>query len=110
MLDHVGPLAFEPPLHVVRRLGDQLLENVPRDVLTQAELLGENGIALGPLDHVQEAEIRELARHCCCATEFTTSWLPRVTSTSVTDSSIVFRFEIASICDWLLMQTLATSA
>jgi hypothetical protein len=44
------------------------------------------------------------------ATEFTTSWLPRVTSTSVTDSSIDFRFEIASKCDWLLVQTLATRA
>ena len=46
-------------LHVVRRLGDQLLEDVPGDVLAQAELLGEDGIALGPLDHVQEAEVRE---------------------------------------------------
>ena len=54
-----GRSRFEPLLHVVRRLGDQLLENVPGDVLTQAELLGENGIALGPLDHVQKAEIRE---------------------------------------------------
>src|SRR2546423_7856476 len=32
---------------------------MPRDVLTQTELLGENGIAFGPLDHVQKAELRE---------------------------------------------------
>ena len=32
---------------------------MPGNILAQAELLGENGIAFGPLDHVQEAEIRE---------------------------------------------------
>ena len=58
-LDHVGTLAFEPLPHVVRRLGDQLLEDVPGNVLAQAELLGEDRIALGPFDHVQEAEIRQ---------------------------------------------------
>ena len=44
------------------------------------------------------------------ATEATTSWLPRVTSTSVTISTSVSRFEIASRCIWLLRQTLATMA
>ena len=60
MLDHVGPFVQQPPFDVVRRLGDQLLENVPRDILTQAEMLGENGIALGALDHVQEPEFGEM--------------------------------------------------
>ena len=32
---------------------------MPGDVPAQSELLGENGIAFGPLDHVQEAEIRK---------------------------------------------------
>ena len=44
------------------------------------------------------------------ATEFTTSWSPRVTSTSVTVSARDSRFEIASRWVWLLVQTLATSA
>ena len=44
------------------------------------------------------------------ATEFTTSWSPRVTSTSVTVSSSDPRFEIASRCVWALVQTLATRA
>ena len=59
MPGHVGAFAFQPLLYVVRRLCDQLLENVPGNVLAQAESLGENGIAVGPLDHVQKAEIRE---------------------------------------------------
>ena len=32
---------------------------MPRNVVAQAKLLGEDRIALGPLDHVQEAETRE---------------------------------------------------
>lgn len=40
---------------------------MPRNILAQPELLGQNGIALRSLDHVQEAEIRKpraiVARH-----------------------------------------------
>jgi hypothetical protein len=59
MADHCRSLAFKPFSDVVGCLCDQLLEDLPWDVLAQAELLGENGIAFGPLDHVQKAELRE---------------------------------------------------
>ena len=58
-----GRSTLEPVAHVVRRLRDQLLEDVPRDVVAQAELGGEDGIAVGALDHVQEAE-PESVRRC----------------------------------------------
>jgi hypothetical protein len=68
MADHGRALEFEPLSDVVRCLCDQLLEDLPRDVLAQAELLGENRIAFCPLDHVQKAELREtravIGRNC----------------------------------------------
>src|SRR5579864_6248562 len=56
---HVRTFALEPLPDVVGRLRDQLLEDMPRDVLAQAKLLGEDGIAFRALDHVQEAEVGE---------------------------------------------------
>jgi hypothetical protein len=35
----------------------QLLEDVPRNVLTQPELFDENGVVLGALEHVQKTEV-----------------------------------------------------
>src|ERR1700704_5080223 len=52
LVNHRRSLAFEPFFHVVRCLCDQLLEKPSRDVLTNTELLGEDGIAFGSFDHV----------------------------------------------------------
>src|SRR4249919_425128 len=52
-------LPFELPPYVVRSLCNQLLEHMSRNFLPQAEMLGEDRIALGPSYHVQKAEIRE---------------------------------------------------
>ena len=41
------------------------------------------------------------------ASEFTTARLPCATSTSVTDAPMDWRLEIASMCAWLLLRTLA---
>src|SRR5260370_42617962 len=60
------PLALEPLFHVLRCLCDQLLENPPRDVPAEAELLGEDGIAFGALDHVQKAEVRKARPGITC--------------------------------------------
>src|SRR5712664_1674607 len=57
LVDHRRPLALEPLFHVLRCLCDQLLENPPRNVPAETELLGEDGIAFGALDHVQKAEV-----------------------------------------------------
>src|SRR5216684_9148591 len=59
LINHRRTLAFEPLFHVHRRLCDQLLEKMPGDVVAETKLLGEDGIALGPLDHVQKAELRK---------------------------------------------------
>ncbi len=56
----VRALIFEPLSHVVSRLSDQLLEEMPGDVLTTAELLDKDRIALGTFDHVQNAEVRKV--------------------------------------------------
>jgi hypothetical protein len=66
LVDYPGPLALEPLFHVLRCLGDQLLENPPRDVPAETELLGEDGIAFGALDHVQKAEVREARAGIAC--------------------------------------------
>jgi len=54
---HVGPFAFQPLAHIARGLCDQLLEHVPGNILAQTEVLGENRIIFGALDHVQETEV-----------------------------------------------------
>ena len=54
---HLRTLAGELPFYRFRRLCDQLLEKMPGNVLTQADMLGENGIAFGPLDQMQKARI-----------------------------------------------------
>ena len=59
LLRQIGTLSLELAFDVVGGLGDQLLEHVPRDFLPKPDVLGENGIGLRPLDHLQEAEIGE---------------------------------------------------
>src|ERR1700738_5043016 len=66
LIDHRRTLAFEPLFHLLRRLRDQLLEKMPGDVLAETKLLAENGIAFGPLDHVQKAEIRKTRSSVIC--------------------------------------------
>src|ERR1700720_411628 len=66
LIDHRRTLAFEPLFHLLRRLRDQLLEKMPGDVLAETELLGEDGIAFGPLDHVQKAELRKTRTMVTC--------------------------------------------
>src|ERR1700682_1809710 len=52
LVNHRGSLPLVPLFHVGRRLCDQLLEKTPGDVLTDTELVGEDRIAFGSLDHV----------------------------------------------------------
>ena len=63
---HIRVLALELLLHVVSRLCDQLLEEMPGDVLTTTELLDENRIALGAFDHVQNTKLRKARAVVCC--------------------------------------------
>jgi len=45
---------------------DQLLEQMPGNVLPQTELLCQNGIAFSPRDHVQKAEVRKTRAVVTC--------------------------------------------
>src|SRR5450631_4309768 len=55
----IRALTLELFLSVVRCFCDQLLEEMPGDVLTAAELFEKNRIILGALDHRQSAEFRK---------------------------------------------------
>ena len=59
-------LALEPLSRVVGCLRDQLLEEMPGDILAMTQLFDENRISLGPFDHVQNAEIREARSIVLC--------------------------------------------
>ena len=52
------PLGFKFLSHIVRRLRDQLLEQVPWDVSPPPKMLGQDGVILGTLDQMQKARIR----------------------------------------------------
>ena len=45
--------------YFVRRLRDQLLEQVPWDVPSPSQMFGQDGVILGTLDQLQKARIRE---------------------------------------------------
>src|ERR1700688_5002876 len=55
----IRSLALEPLFHIVSRLCDELLEEMPGDILTMAELLDKNRVALGTFDQVQNAIFRK---------------------------------------------------
>src|ERR1700730_4139693 len=55
----IRSLALELLFHIVSRLCDQLLQEMPGDVLATAELLDKNRVALGTFDQVQNAIFRK---------------------------------------------------
>src|SRR6267142_2983985 len=97
LANHGGPLAFEPLSYVVRRLCKKRCRGMSfRRPSCSARMESPSARLIMCKKPKPEKRAPSLF-----ATEFTTSRLPRVTSTSVTASSRDFRFEIASKCGWL---------
>src|SRR6185437_5530369 len=61
-----GAFALELSLDLVGCLRNELLEQVPGDVLAQAEMLGKDEIILGSLDQMQKAESRQACAAIGC--------------------------------------------